>query len=75
MSDNDQIEKLRELVLQQGIVISSLTLIIFKIAYNSDGVDFTKTISSDEMGDLLKETKLLTAKTQSLFDGDDSGRG
>ncbi len=75
MSENNENEKLKELVRQQGIVISSLTLIIFRIVFNKDGVSFSNSINSDQMGDLLREARELTAKTRSAFDGDDNERG
>lgn len=75
MRNDNEIEQLKELVRQQGIVISSLTLIIFRIVFNTDGVSFSKSINSDQMSDLLREARELTAKTRSVFDGDDSERG
>ena len=56
---------MKEVIQQQGILLSSVVILLFKIVYNVDGVNFSQSVNSDLMTDILKESIILTQKTRS----------
>ncbi|GBQ25026.1 hypothetical protein AA12717_1956 [Gluconacetobacter sacchari DSM 12717] len=74
MNTDDEIAELKEIIRQQGVVISSIVLLLFRIIYNKNGVDFSSSIKEDQMGELLREVTLLTKKTRSVFQENPSER-
>ena len=56
---------MKEVIQQQGILLSSVVILLFKIVYNVDGVNFSQSVNSDLMTDILKESIILTQKPRS----------
>lgn len=74
MNRDDEILNLKEVIRQQSVVLTSISLILFKIVFNSDGINFSNLMKSNEMGELLKEAKRLGQKTRSILNEDDNER-
>lgn len=73
MDNNKEIKQLKELVAQQGALITSLSVIMFRVVFNSDSIVFNSVIQGDTMSNLLRETTSLSQKMNEVFkdDGDE----